>query len=31
MEGVRGYDLPYSILDAAIEQMEEYLRTGAGA
>ena len=30
MEGVRCYDLPYSVLDAAIEQMEEYLRTGAG-
>jgi peptidoglycan/xylan/chitin deacetylase (PgdA/CDA1 family) len=31
MEGVRCYDLPYCALDAAIEQMEEYLRAGAGA
>ncbi len=31
MERVRCYDLPYSSLDAAIEQMEEYLRTGAAA
>lgn len=31
MERVRCYDLPYSNLDAAIEQMEKHLRTGADA
>jgi hypothetical protein len=31
VEGVRCYDLPYSTLDAAIEQMGEHVPTGAGA